>query len=760
MYEYIPDELKKLRNWVCWKACPDPKPDRPDHISKKPVNPYTGGNAMSNNPDTWSDYDTAVRAAVSFSGIGFMFDGKEYFGVDIDGHADELAAFEKGDSSNIIGEFIHTLCSYSERSQSGRGIHIICRGHLPKGGRRNDKSGVEMYEKGRFFVMTGDICAEYADITDCTQTIKILHEKYIGGGREPQERKHAYSEAPDLSVPEALEKARTSKQGRMFCDLWGGNYEPYFKSQSEADLSLCNILAFWLKKDPGRIDEAFRQSGLYREKWDRKQSGSTYGRLTIQKAIDSTVSVYEANTSNYSVTIAKDTEVINRSCDDMGNARRILDLYGDDVKYSHVEKRWMYYDGRRWTYDDTGAVYRMADSMINNMSAEYKRYIQENGEDDDITKAFMKHMKQSRSNRAKKAMIAELMHNVPITPGELDREKMLINAPNGIIDLQTGRLVKHNRELYITKILSAEYSDHTDCPQWQKFLDEIFDGDKELISYIHKAVGYSLTGLTSEQCIFFLYGTGRNGKSTFLEIIRSVFGDYIMNIQPETILVKGQNSSARSDIARLKGARLVTTVEPNEGARLNEGLIKQLTGDDPVTARKLYSDEFEFKPEFKLWMATNYKPIIRGTDTGIWRRIHLIPFSVQIPEDKVDKKLIYKLTAELPAILKWAVDGCILYQKEGLRVPAAVIRSTEAYKKEMDTLSNFLDSCCIIGENETVQASELYALYTDWCERYGEYRFSSTKFGTEMGKRFKKVKMRAGNGYKGVGAGRGFSVKY
>lgn len=556
MYEYIPEEIKHLKNWVCWKAVPDPKPDRPNHISKIPINPYTGGKAQSNNPETWSDFSTAVERSRQFSGIGFIFNNSGYFGVDLDGKEDDLKAYENGDNKNIIGEFIHTLQSYTEKSQSGTGIHIICKGTLPKGGRRSDKNGVEMYESGRFFVMTGNICAEYAEITDGTEAIKGLHEKYIGGGREPQQ-KPAVSPVPcSLSVSEALDAARRSKQGTMFSDLYAGRFENYFKSQSEADLSLCNMLSFWLGADPDKIDEAFRASGLYRDKWDRRQSGSTYGKLTVLKAVEGTREVYNpkgGGSEEYSISISGTAAPKLHSMDDMGNALRIIDRYGDKIRYNHVEKKWMYYDERKWCYDDTGTIYRIADSAIEGMKDEHNYYVAENGPDDDITKAFEKHMKNSRSRKAKKNMVEELQHHIPVLPSALDRHKAIVNAPNGMINLKTGALIPHDPEKYITKILSVEYTDHADCPQWNAFLNDIFDGDRELIRYIQKAVGYSLTGSTAEQCVFFLYGTGRNGKSTFLEVLRDVFGGYITNIQPETIMVRsGGSGNANSDIAGCK----------------------------------------------------------------------------------------------------------------------------------------------------------------------------------------------------------------
>lgn len=751
MYEQIPQELKALPNWICWDAVPDEKRGK---IKKVPINALTGGGAMSNNPSTWCDFDTAVKASEKHSGIGFMFGGCPYFGVDIDGKEEELEAYQRGENGNIISEFISTLQSYAEISQSGKGIHIICRGTLPKRGRR--KGSVEMYEDGRFFVMTGNSCSEYAGISDCTESIKPLHEKYIGGGREPQAKVRP---AVSLSSADDIVKAAAgAKNGGKFVALYGGDTAGY-TSSSEADMALCSILAFWTGCDASKMDVIFRSSGLMREKWDRPQSGSTYGALTIQKAIAGCSQVYSPKNS-YSASFKQgevnaQTEQTGQrlySFDDTGNAQRFVDLFGDKVRYCYTDKRWLWYDGRKWCTDMTGAVKRLADKAVACMSAELKVYEQTDADEGtDMAKAFEKHMKSSRSNKSKNAMLNEVMHHVPVLPAQMDRFKTVLNTPGGVIDLRSGGISPHDPMTYLTKMTAVEYSENADCPRWLAFLDDIFRKDKDLIRYVQKAVGYSLTGSTTEQCAFFLYGTGRNGKSTFIDVIRDIFGDYAANIQPETIMVRSNQSTAiNSDIARLKGARLVTSVEPNEGVRINEGLLKQLTGDDTVTARKLYGDEFEFKPEFKLWMATNHKPVIRGTDTGIWRRIHMIPFTCVIPEGKVDRRLKYKLSAELTGIFRWAVEGCLLWQKEGLKMPRAVLEEVREYRREMDVISAFVEDKCTVGKGLSVQSSALYAAYLRWADSGNEYKMSNTKFGLEIAKRFEKVKGRKYNYYSGL----------
>lgn len=756
-YSAIPQELKGYKNWVCWQAYPDPKSH--SGISKKPINPRTGGFAMPNNSDTWSDFETAVRQSGKYSGIGFMFSNSPFFGVDLDDMPNDIQDYKNGGTDNIISEFVNTLQSYTEFSQSKTGVHIICKGTLPEGRRKakNDSGGFEMYENGRFFVVTGNYCSEYGYINDCTESVKPLHSKYLGKTAEPKPNRQNITVNLN-SVDDIVRAACSAKNGSLFKALYSGDFSAY-ASQSEADMAFCNMLAFWCGCNAEKMDAIFRQSGLMRDKWDRKQSGTTYGVITLQKAISGCSQTYNPKKQNdYSISIGNgkviqtvDEEKMRAyTFDDMGNAERFVDLFGENVRYCYTEKKWYFYNSMRWSVDNLGVILRMADKCVEAMKAEAKLYLQADEESGgDMAKAFEKHIKSSRSNKSKKAMLNEIEHHLPILPIQMDRYKMALNTPSGIINLKNGDVKAHNPEYYFTKITSVDCAEAADCPRWLAFLNDIFAGDKDLIRYIQKAVGYSLTGSTAEQCAFFLYGTGRNGKSTFIDVIRDVFGDYAANIQPETIMVKSSQSNAiNSDIARLKGARLVTSVEPNEGVRLNEGLLKQLTGDDTVTARKLYSEEFEFKPEFKLWMATNHKPIIRGTDTGIWRRIHMIPFDVQIPEDKVDKNLTHKLKAEMTGIFKWCIDGCLMWQREGLQMPAAVLKSVREYRREMDVISAFIeDKCTLEG---TVQASTLYAAYVSWADSNNEYCMSNTKFSTELAKRFEKVRGKNYNFFNGI----------
>ena len=760
MYELIPDELKALPRWVCWRAVPDPKSH--SGISKQPVNPRTGGMARSNDPTTWTDFETAAAAAVDYAGIGFMFYESGYIGIDIDDRPEELDAYRNGDNCTIFGQMNDALQTYAEFSQSGNGIHFIGRGTLPDKDFNNHDAGVEMYTGARFFVMTGNLCTEYVDIADITATVKPYYEKYRTKSKSKASApaKQLPLTGCSMSAQEVIDRASRSRQGQKFSALYAGDTTGY-NSNSEADMALCNMLAFWCQGDLQLMDEIFRSSGLMREKWDRKQSGTTYGAITLQKAVDGLSAVYaetEPSDSGYAVVIQKSMQqgaprIQGKMYrfDDTGNAERLFDAFGDMLCFCYTDKKWLYYYEGKWYTDNIGYIRQLADSAT--MLQEQERILY--AHDEELLKAFDRHLKKSRSFAGKTNMIREAEHYAPILPQNLDRNKAVIGVKNGIIDLKTGELLPHDREAYLTKQCPVIYNpDAPDPKLWLRFLSDIFGGDPYMLDYIQKCVGYSLTGSTSEQCAFFLFGTGRNGKSTFLEIVRGILGDYATNIQPQTIMVNPKSGNApSSDIARLKGARLVTSVEPNEGMRLDEGLLKQLTGDDVVTARKMFSEEFEFKPEFKLWMATNHKPLIRGTDTGIWRRIHLIPFEVQIPLDRVDKKLKYKLVKESEGILKWAVQGCIRWQNEGLSMPQKVLEAVREYQHEMDVISTFMDACCI-AEGEA-KASRLYAVYAKWAEEHNEYLMSSTKFGTELIKRegIGKKKARDGLYYTGISLG-------
>jgi putative DNA primase/helicase len=735
----IPKELTTLPNWVCWKS-----------TDKIPYNPATGKPAMANNKNTWGTFKQAVKACdtFGFDGIGFEFQ-PPYFGVDIDNCLED---------EDLIEEFTESLQSYTEISRSGQGIHIICKGELPEGKKR--KNNVEMYQNGRYFILTGNLYSDkYTTITDCTESIKILKNKYL-----PNDAPAPIVDYESISLDdtEIIDKARGCRTGYLFEMLYNGNWEGVYPSQSEADLTFCNLLAFWTQRNSAQMDRIFRSSKLYRKKWDSRRNGTTYGAITINNAIEHCTEVYDPkkHINDEAITISMFTNgemstAPSKMYDmtDTGNAQRFFDEYGNIFRYSYYRKKWFYWNGKQWLVDDVGYIKRMADNIIDKIKREASREA-----DEDVQKALFKWAIKTASSRAKEAMIKECQHldGIPVTPDEFDAAPDYINCQNGIVNLKNGELLKHDPAMLMTKICLADYpvgEGVKEPKMWLKFLDDITGGDKELQEYIQRCIGYSLTGRDSEQCAFFLHGNGNNGKSTFIETLADLFGGYAMNAQPDTIMIKKRESGANTDVARLKSARFVTVEEPTEGVRLNEGLLKQLTGGSKVTARHLYGEEFEYYPEFKIWCATNHKPVIRGTDLGIWRRIKLIPFEVRIPKEKIDKNLRYNLRSEFPQILYWAVQGAIKWYTDGINEPEIIRQAVNEYKNEMDLLASFIEEC-LREDNDSeivLRAADLFQLYSKWAKTNNEYEMTSKKFFREIGKKFPDLKKRDGAGIYYVG---------
>lgn len=410
---------------------------------------------------------------------------------------------------------------------------------------------------------------------------------------------------------------------------------------------------------------------------------------------------------------------------DMGNVERLVEQYKDDVRYCRETKRWFCWDGRRWRIADTGEIFRKVQAMVKEIPEEEKLV----KGDAELVKQVQAHAKRSQSHGRVVAVVklAQTAAEFQVDMDSLDANPMLLNCENGTIDLETGRLLPHKREQMITQIVPVPYDKKAKCPIWSSFLNKVMGGTKALIDYVQKVVGYSLTGLTTLQCLFILSGLGANGKSTFLETFRKLLGDHARHTPSYTLLV---NSLAiRNDLARLRGARVVTAVEIGLGKKLDEALVKQLTGGDPITSRFLFQEYFEHRPTFKLFMAVNHLPEIRAGGHGIWRRIHLIPFNVIVKEEEMDRDLAFKLEAELPGILAWAVQGCLEWQKKGLEMPAACLSALGEYREESDRIGDFLGDCCVQRADLKISIKALFVSYKAWVENNDSDPLTKKTFG-------------------------------
>jgi putative DNA primase/helicase len=421
-----------------------------------------------------------------------------------------------------------------------------------------------------------------------------------------------------------------------------------------------------------------------------------------------------------------------------GNAELFIAHHGKDLRFARHTGKWLYWNGERWIPDDNGYVTRLALKTVRSRYDELKTCASDSERD-----ALFRFIKGSESRYKLNAVIeiARDLEGITVQASELDSDPWLLNCLNGTLDLRTGELRPHKRENMITRQVPIAFNPSAECPRWEQFLCEIFAGDTELISFVQKAAGYSLAGDTREQCFFILHGSGSNGKSVFLNIIQSVLGEYSAVTGTDTLMEK-PTGSIPNDVARLKGKRLVTASETNAGKRLAEGLVKQLTGSDKMSARFLHQEFFEFKPEFKLWLACNHLPRIDGADHAIVRRIKLIPFNVKFnnPNEStippyLDSELPAKLQHELEGILRWMVAGCLKWQAEGLGVPKAISIATGNYKADMDSLGTFIAECCVTLPHAQVKTSDLYAAYTEWCKMSGEMPMPKRTFGIKIGER-------------------------
>jgi len=423
---------------------------------------------------------------------------------------------------------------------------------------------------------------------------------------------------------------------------------------------------------------------------------------------------------------------------DLGNSGRLVHRHGPDLRYCWAWGKWLIYDGRRYAIDDTGEVYRLAADTVASVYAEAAAC-----PDEERRKALAKHAVRSEAGSRIREMVDLARSKVPVRQEALDADRYLLNVLNGTVDLRTGELREHGREDLITKIAPVEYDPNAAAPTWTATLERALPSE-ELRRFFKKLVGYALTGDISEHVLAVLYGTGANGKSTILNALLAALGDYGMQAAPDLLVAK--KGSHPTEVADLFGMRLVASIEVEDGRRLAESLVKQLTGGDKVRARRMRQDFWQFDPTHKVFMAVNHKPEIRGTDTAIWRRIRLIPFTETIPPAEQDKRLPEKLEAERSGVLAWAVEGCLEWAREGLQAPAEVRKATGLYRSEMDVIGAFLQDECEVGTGLKASFTELYSRYEGWCEEGGERAETRRRFNARLKERGAFQARRSGPG--------------
>lgn len=433
---------------------------------------------------------------------------------------------------------------------------------------------------------------------------------------------------------------------------------------------------------------------------------------------------------------------------DAGNAEYFAAHHGQDVRYDHRRGRWLLWRPPRWEPDADAEIQRRAKAAMRARLQEATMIAEAEARERAVKAALAS---ESHSRLAALLALARTERPIADAGTNWDANPWLLATPNGVVDLQAGTLRPGQRRDRVTMSTAVPFDPDAHCPRWEQFIAEVFNGDSALIAFIERAVGYSLTGLTVEQCLFLCYGTGANGKGTFAGTLLHLLSDYGFNMPFSTVEMRDR-AAIPNDLAALVGRRFVTASETNDGTRLNESRVKALTGGDPITARFLHSEFFTFTPAAKFWLSVNHKPVVRDDSHGFWRRIRLIPF---VRRFEVNPTLADELKAEAPGILAWAVRGCLAWQEHGLSPPDVVVTATRDYETDSDPLAGFLADACDLDPAAAVGASDLFAHYRAWADRHAlseRERLTATGFGRKVSERFEKRRDRmTGVVYHGIG---------
>lgn len=783
-------QLARFPNFVRWKLEPGAK----GRLTKVPYQADGRRKASSTDPKTWSTFEAIVAATRdqpmdASGGIGYVFDGTFVF-IDLDNcrdpHSGAITAWAR--------EIIDALDSFTEVSPSGYGLHIFVEGELPSDGKRKHppewestnpdpekRAGIEMYSHRHYSTLSGVWLDSFTTvIVPRQEAVDALYARFWGASpgsawsaseRPSGASGDAYADLVEayaipsafgLDDEEVIARALRSAGGDRFRRLFAEGDMSDYASHSEADAALVNMLLFWVADDLEQLDRLFRRSKLAEgSKWSARPD---YRRLTIGFAArqpdgSPRTEYYQGEASGPTAHLGGqphvgehqdvDQDQARFTLTDAGNAERLIARHGVDLRYAVENKRWLVYDGTRWAVDLNIRVMARAKATLRSLvmwaTAKLKADPPPNAERAEMLEAARRHaIKSLQAPRvAGMVTLAQSEHGVAVYNAELDRDPLLLNVHNGTLDLRSGEFRWHARQDLLTRRTEVDFDSEAVCPRFERFLGEVFLGDQELIAYVQRAAGYSLTGNTMARALFLAHGVGRNGKSTLLDVLRQVLGEYAATVPPETLMRKQRGGGIPNDIAALRGVRLVTSIETEEDQPLAEALVKAMTGGtDPLTGRFLYGEYFAFLPQFKLWLATNHLPNIDGSGEAIWDRIHVIPFRLRLAEEDQDQALPERLRSEASGILNWALEGWRQYQAlGGLAMPQVVRDETAAYRTESDPIRRFISERCALDARREVRARYLYTAYELWCEAEGVKPKTETKFGrrlSEMGLRRRK----------------------
>ena len=771
----IPQELKNNASFCVWKL-----EKRKGKATKVPYDPRTGQLARTNDAATFSDFGTAMKAYAmgGWDGIGYRV--SEGIGaIDIDhciredGSLNDVAA-------SILGIFSD---AYFERSPSGTGLRGFFRLSPDFAYDKtiyyinNRRHGLEVYLPGttnRFVTVTGDEFRA-GTVTRNDEALQSLLDTFMK--RKNQVSNRTIEPCSYLTDGQVIEHASKSESGDKFKALIEGRWEEGYDSQSDADMALVSILAFWCGNVEEQIDRIFRSSGLMRDKWDRQTGDTTYGQITIRNAVATNDTIYtpirdmesaetefsdldeaetlpsfEPDLSKVSMTLEEMQPHTNPRYqrEEIGIGYAFADYFKPIARFDRERGIWYVFDGKVWQPDENAlAVAELAKRLADRL---YTFALQI--KDEDTRNRYIKRVQKLQMRKNRRTMIEDAKSVYPVPHSIFDRNTDLFNCQNGTLNLTTGEFKPHDPADFLTLMSGITYNPDAACDRWTSFISEVMMNDADLALYLQKALGYALTGDTSLECLFILYGaTSRNGKGTTMETFLKIMGDYGKTSNPEMLSTKFGNTNASGpseEIARLAGVRFVNISEPEKKITFNAALVKRMTGNDTLNARFLHENSFDFKPNFKIFINTNYKPSVSDMTLFYSNRLKLIPFKRHFEEHEQDKGLknFFAEPANLSAIFNWCYEGYRQFKASDLADPEAVKLATKEYQEESDRIGQFVDAWLEEGEAYEVRTSAAYKLYGEWCDKYGYRKENNTNFNNAI-QRFFPIQRKRPNGESG-----------
>lgn len=684
-----------------------------------------------------------MRAVGLNSTVGLWIDTtSNLFFVDIDALPADYTADER--ATRIWAMFPGAYVSWST---SKRGLHIVGTLAAPvPHSSRSDPLHLEFYTRDRGIALAID--QQPIGSMDSVHDVSALVAEYFparaatthtGDGVRLEYRGPFDDDTLIQRFMSARLSAAAAFNGKASLpQLWRGEVS----KDSEHDMALASHLSWWCGGNAERVERLMRRSGMVRPKWDERRGSGTYLSATVARACELSESCYvEPQAAND----ADETSAASLTTE-LSNAYRLRDAHGHNMIAVPGVGWHVRGEAGPWTQDDHAAS-RLAFGLGVAIKAEadglsdwvYQATLDGLGLDEckrraDVQKNRYGWAKSSESKAVIDHSLSLAERLLSVSADKLDASPLLVGTPSGVIDLTTCTVREHRRDDYITKRIACDYDPAARAPTWDPFVAEIMAHDAELIAYLQTLCGYILSGVRGEHVLPVFHGTGANGKSTFLSALQTLLGDYAGTAAPGLLITRG-GSEHPTGLASLQGRRLVVVSETGEGGRLAEEEVKQLTGGDRITARRMRQDFYEFEPSHIIVLQTNHKPRVTGTDEGIWRRMKLVPFNVTVPSERRDANLPQKLVAESPGILAWCVDGWRKYQAVGFREPAAVRGATADYRSDSDHVGSFIADRCNLAPELTTPASAIYLTYKGWCAENGEHPLTQRSLGLRLAER-------------------------